>query len=427
MSETPFRLRYVGFASILAIALAVLEIERVRPVLHATGYLPQAAPSDASAGPAVETGVARDHPRNIRGRLEVRGRTLTYPDATPFRWRFATGFGLLEQVAHGRETEAVRFLRWAHNTGFNGVRVLTMAAGLFALTPQDGRTALPRFLDLAAKEDVYVELVALADTRAYKMSVADLTGQVGAIAGIAARYPHAMVQIANEYYHPTQVDTLHDAAVLRDLGAVVPASVLYTLSPAADADAIDPQGEYITRHLERSGNQWTQIARVRELAVLSETTGKPVINDEPIGADERNIPGRRLADPDAFFAQGVLARIFEIGTTFHFEAGLTGQLPRPNQQRCAAAFIAGTALGPDDLTLTFKDATLPDSPVRTAGFDRTVLRVYSGVNADRGYTVALGVRGDPRIEWQNGWQPTRELARRPGVIVWDIVRQRKEP
>ena len=60
---------------------------------------------------------------------------------------------LNEQVASGRDADAVIFLEWARQTGFNVVRVLVMLPeGLVPdrdFTPDEGLAALPRTLALA--------------------------------------------------------------------------------------------------------------------------------------------------------------------------------------------------------------------------------------------------------------------------------------
>jgi hypothetical protein len=87
------------------------------------------------------------------------------------------------------------------------------------------------------------------------------------------------------------------------------------------------------------------IARVQLLGRLALETGKPVVNDEPIGAAERDDPGRRLSDP-GFFRD--LARQTSAaglaGGTFHCEDGLLARVPGPVQQACARAWVQGASV-----------------------------------------------------------------------------------
>ena len=284
-------------------------------------------------------------PPAVRGRLRVHDRQIVYPDGTSFRWRGVTAFALLEQIAHAREADAVAYMRWARDTGFNLVRVLAMADNLFRLAPDEGRQHLPRLLTLAAEHGLYVEIVALADTANYRMTRTGLRAQVRAIGAIAAAHENSIVQVANEHYHPSQTPDVHDPAVLRDLAGLLPPQVLHTESAAAEDTAADPQGQFITRHLSRNGTPTSMAARVAELGSLSVRTDKPVVNDEPIGADERSVPGRRLADPDAFRAISRKEREAGLaGGTFHCQDCLYARIPGPVQRSCARAWMEGAGV-----------------------------------------------------------------------------------
>ena len=279
------------------------------------------------------------------GRLSVRGTDIVCRDGTRFRWNGVTAFALLEQIAHGRRADADAYLRWARATGFNLVRVLAMAEVLFKLTPEEGRRFMPTLFSMADERGLYVEIVALADTARYGMGPAALSEQVSAVGELAARHPNAVVQIANEHYHPTQSRELHDPGAFRALARLVPSTVLYTASAAAEDTATEPQGAFITRHLSRSGSPARMIERVQSLGDLARATGRPVVNGEPIGAGERDEPGRRLADP-AFFRD--LAKRTSAaglaGGTFHCEDGLYARVPGPVQQACARAWAEGASV-----------------------------------------------------------------------------------
>jgi len=279
------------------------------------------------------------------GRLTVRGTDIACRDGTRFHWNGVTAFALLEQIAHGRRTDADAYLRWARTTGFNLVRVLAMADVLFKLTPEEGRRFMPTLFSMAEERGLYVEIVALADTARYGMGPAALREQVAAVGELAAQHPNAVVQIANEHYHPTQSRELHDPGAFRELARLVPSTVLYTASAAAEDTAIEPQGTFITRHLSRSGNPARMIERVQLLGDLARATGKPVVNGEPIGAGERDEPGRRLADPGFFrdLAKRTSAAGLA-GGTFHCEDGLYARVPGPVQQACARAWAEGASV-----------------------------------------------------------------------------------
>lgn len=355
----------------------------------------------------------------MRGRLAIDGRRFVYPDGRQFHWRGVTAFRLLDYVADGDEGKADAFLQWARVNGFNLVRVLGSLCCWFDLKPEAAQAALPRLLEMAARRDLYVEVVALAGTR---MRGFDIEQHVRATGEICGRAENCLVQIANEPYHPTQDPRLSRTAYLQYLAGLLPDRVVYTLGASAHDKAHEPGGEYVTRHLSRGGEVWKMAARVRDFELLSAETGKPVVSGEPIGAYEAVQAERRSDDPVIFFAFGILGRLFDVGTTFHMEDGLHTVVPRENQQRCAEAFIEGTRLIPDNVRPEFQNATWPTSPVRSARFGRDVWKVYSGVSGSQGWTVALGLRRDPGIVWANGWEPTGVIAEKPGIRVYAITR-----
>jgi hypothetical protein len=323
--------RRAGVAGAAALAIAVCVTLAARTV-----------DTPASSHPPADPRLQR--PASC-GRLSARGTDIICLDGSRFQWRGVTAFALLEQLAHGRRADADAYMRWASETGFNLVRVLAMADVLFTLTPDDGRRHMPALFEMAAQRGLYVEIVALADSERFGMAAPGLREQVAAVGGIAARHPNVVVQIANEHYHPTQSRELHDPAVLAELGRLIPPQVLYTESAAAHDSAIQPQGAYITRHLSRSGSPAEMLERVQLLGNLASKTGKPVVNDEPIGAAESDQPGRRLSDP-GFFRD--LARQTSAaglaGGTFHCEDGLLARVPGPVQLACARAWVEGASV-----------------------------------------------------------------------------------
>jgi hypothetical protein len=279
------------------------------------------------------------------GRLSARGTSIVCRDGSTFQWRGVTAFALLEQIAHGRHRDADAYMRWAQATGFNLVRVLAAADVLFKLPADEGLRHMPALFEMAARRGLYVEIVALADSERFGMTGPALRAQVAEVGRIAAGHANAVVQVANEHYHPTQSRELHDPAMLAELGRLIPPQVLYTESAAADDTATEPQGAYITRHLSRSGSPARMIARVRLLGSLALQTGKPVVNGEPIGAAEKDDPGRRLSDPGFFRDLARQTSAAELaGGTFHCEDGLLARVPGPVQQACARAWVQGASV-----------------------------------------------------------------------------------
>jgi len=269
-----------------------------------------------------------------QGHLRVSGTRFTTPDGKPFEWRGITAFRLVEFVARGRQAEADAYLKWAASKRLNVVRVLVMADGLFKLSPADGVRALPAFLDLARKRGLHVEVVALADTGTIPL---DIPAHVKAVAAICARYPNALLEIANEPIHPTQAKPLHDAPYVASLAKLVPPGVPYALGSVEYGDDF-AAGTYATWHAPRTTDWPAEIAKG---ATLAKKFGKPLINDEPIGAADQSIPGRRDNDPKRFKAAGEATRRAGLGGTFHYEGGLQAKMPTKIETACLDAWLSG--------------------------------------------------------------------------------------
>lgn len=268
--------------------------------------------------------------------MTVSGTRFVKPDGSTFHWRGITAFRLVEFVAHGKEAEADAYLRWAASKRLTLVRVLVMADGLFKLSAEDGKRALPRLLELAQRHGLYVEVVALADTAALSI---DIPQHVKAVAEICARHPNALLEIANEPVHPTQARALHDPAYVQSLATLVPAGVPFALGAEGAGEGFHT-GTYVTWHAPRSGPKgWP--AEIARGAQLIRQFRKPVIDDEPIGAADKAIPGRRDNDPRRFRDAARASKRAGLGATFHYEGGLQARPPSKIEAACLDAWLAG--------------------------------------------------------------------------------------
>jgi hypothetical protein len=356
--------------------------------------------------------------------LTVCGRALCAGE-TRFQWRGVTAFGLVDLVADGREGEARAFVRWAGDTGFTVLRVLAMVpnGGWIDLSPPDGRRALPRVFEIARDHGMYVQVVALANTNERSgryRTEPFLEEQVRAVSRLCAAAGNCVVELANEPYHRSQA-RLDDPSLMRRLQREVPTHLPVAWGAAAsDRSSAMAGGTFVVVHVSRSGDRWTRIAGMRSLAVLSTSTGKFVVDNEPIGAAESPQRNRRDSAPEVFFAQGVLARLLNAGSTFHCEDCLRARVPGPVQRRCADGFIEGSRTMPDAVQATFADDGSPSAPVTLA--DRTRGYVFSAVAGRRGWTLVLGEGASPALRWREGWRAGNRVARRPGVEVWTASR-----
>ncbi len=343
-------------------------------------------------------------------RLEIRGLSFV-KGASPFEWRGISAFRLVEQVARGREADAIAFLDWARAQKLTVVRVLVMAKHLFELSPDDGVKALPRLLALAAERELVAEVVALADTADIPL---DLEQHVKAVAAIVAAHPNAVLEIANEPVHPTQDRRLHDPVFVASLAKLVPPGVLAALGAGDGADAFAAGGHYATWHSPRSSDQdgWGHVLETSKGAALVSTLGKPLIGDEPMGAAETATPGRRDNEPGRFAATAILSRLANLGSTFHYEDGLQARLPSGRQLECFKAW--GAAL--DALSGLPEGGRFIDvgESARLAAIHGA--RAVFGRQYDQQAWIAAIDPGDLKVQWQAPWH---EIGRQalPGVVL----------
>ncbi len=392
--------------------------------------------------PSFRVALNRDVTRpGVRGRLRAQGRTLVYPDGTRFPWRFVSFFGGIAMLDQGREAELNEKLAWFASQGVTGVRTFAMmdaAPGIgtmFVLRPENGRAHLGRYLEMARSHGLYVEIVALANTRwMVDNERFDMAHHVREVGKIAAQHDNALVEFANEANHHTQVSDLADWIETRR--HLVPAGVpsatgisdeTYYFNPAKRAVIFD----YATVHSERADGEggWRWVRHIKELGDIARSYNRPVVNDEQIGAGEAVRLGARDNNPAKFYGSALVARAMDVtGSTFHYDLGLRYDLPSNIQLECFNAFMRGITLIPDDImTFSYKNAGFADGPVASFRFSDhpapdTAIRAYSGLDGNRGYTVVVRKIGDPGIVWQNGWSPRAVHEDYPGMQLIEIGR-----
>ena len=266
--------------------------------------------------------------------LKTAGTRFVTSDGTPFDWRGITAFRLLEFVAHGRAADADAYLAWAASKRLTVVRVLAMADGIFQLSPADGQHALPSLLEMAQRHGLYVEVVALTGTAVIKV---DIPRHVKAIGEICAKYPNALLELANEPGHPTQSSAVHDPVYMQSVAALVPKTVPVSLGSVEYGDGF-ASGTYVTWHAPRTSH-W--VADVGRGAALVARFNKPVISDEPVGAADRVEPGRRDNAPARFRAAAVASRKAGLGATFHYDGGVQARPLTKTEMACLDAWLAG--------------------------------------------------------------------------------------
>ncbi|HEX6976689.1 MAG TPA: hypothetical protein VF147_19915 [Vicinamibacterales bacterium] len=341
-------------------------------------------------------------------RFGIDGRFFT-SDGRTFRPLFTSALSILTRPAAERAT----VLDEARALGFNGVRVFAGALTWAKQTPEGARAALPELLAEADRRGLAVEVTAITDSR----TGYDVGAHLQAVSRICAAAPNCLLEAANEYYHPTQSDLVQDAARLYALGRESVGRMPWSLG-APPFDALQggkwpiPSADFITVHLDRGRPFWGQLASVRSLAAIAEHTGKPVLNNEPIGAAERAERGRRESDPQFFFALGALSRLFELGVVFHSEDGLNARPLGPNQRRAAEALVAGfNSIG--------TTARLTARPIEASPIARVsnAAHVFAATDGNQWWVILLDAER-ATVTVRDGW--SSRAARRAAVQTVEI-------
>lgn len=349
-------------------------------ILSACNAAPQEASQAASSSPS---------PQPLS--LKISGMDFFDGAGTPFEWRGVTAFRLAEMIASGNETDAIAFLDWARREQLTVVRVLLTARHLFKLTPEDGRRALPRLLDLARERGLAVEIVALADTEG---ATFDYEAHLREVGRIAAEKGNVFVEVANEPGHPTQDRRLHDPAFVAKLASVIPEPVIVALGSVEYGEGYGA-GDYVTFHSSRGAKEWDHVLGVTEGARLVAQFRKPVVSDEPIGAHSNYQQGRRDNEPSRFAAAAALTRFAGAGATFHYEGGLQATVPWGREAACFAAWAMGLSLvGRDVVTNTeFRDNA--GGVARVDG----VRHVYARVSSSGAYLLLIDPSPEVSVQW----------------------------
>lgn len=406
-----------------AAALAVFVLAAVAACAPQEPTPPAGAPPATAADSTPSQPPAPSAPAAPAGHLRIRSTQFVRPDGAIFHWRGISAFRLVEMVANGRRADAAAYLDWAAAQQLTVVRVLTMATHLFSLSPENGVRALPELLEMAAARGLHAEVVALADTA--DMTV-DIDAHVKAVGAIAARYPNALVEIANEPIHPTQLPRIHNPAEVTRLAALVPDVVPIALGSAEENERFSA-GEYATFHFPRDSGRggWGYVAALAGGAAMLEKWQRPLVNDEPIGAGPDLVPGRRDNDPSRFRAAALITRLTGMGATFHYEAGLQAMIPAGREAECFRAWNEAWTLLPAGIEAEgiFRRAGEPGSAVRSFAAG-SALAVVERQHAGQVWVLVVNPQGEPALAWEPGWTAA-EPRRLDGV--WIVTATRSAP
>ena len=357
--------------------------------------------------------------------LRLIGTSFSTAERHSFQWRGITAFRLLEYVARGQEDEVERFLTWAERQRLTVVRVLAMGGGFMNLSAEDGRKALPRLLDLAAAHQLHVEIVALAGTRDAPLN---LDHQLEEIGRIASGHDNALIEVANEPGHPSQLPDVHRPEVLVKLRSRVPRTIPVALGLVEGLDR-PSAGDYITWHPPRDpGNDgWAHVLALAQGRDLLKQWNKPIVSDEPIGAGAKFETGRRDDSLERFRAAALLTRLVGLGATFHYEGGLQASIPTGRELECFSAWNEAWNLLPSDIerTGTFRRAREEGAAVADYSSDKA-LAVFERQRGNLAWAVVMNPSEGFAMRWGTGWNP-QQTRRLQGVWLISARRDARQP
>ena len=250
-------------------------------------------------------------------------------------WKGVTDFSLYMKFRAGQDITPI--VRDRTSRGANVFRVFIRNAWILANEPYDYASAVA-FRDFIATEQAYVEFVVLGDCEAVGQDRFAQHRHVDDFTQALSGKP-TFAELVNEAPHGgTHVDVFDFAFPGGDKLVWSRGSNLGDETPPL------PPWHYATHHPSRSRDWMVHGTDNIYFNLLGSNKGHgvPFVLDEPIGADEGSVPGRRADQPEHFRIHSKIAKAAGCaGVTFHSTAGLTSDLYPPVQAACADACFQG--------------------------------------------------------------------------------------
>jgi hypothetical protein len=345
-----------------------------------------------------------------RGPLRIEGASFRDQSGAFWMWRGCTDFMLFARYVDGEDIDGL--LSERIQVGCRVLRVLGMAHNIpanagrrdFAPATYGDRywAGLAAFADKLAARGLRFEFVVFADAQLLMPRLEDQRAHLARVAAALRPKWNALGELVNEWpqngVNPGQFEK--------------PAGLWSRGSALGGQPPFAPPWDWIDHHGRRSAD-WYRDETARE---IRGGINVPVVQDEPIGAAEAAVPGRRDNVPDHFrWAAALWA--FTGGATFHSDAGIDSKPFGPNQKACAVAFFEALRTVPPEAQ-TWRPLAGADLPLThvnrpdPGGSAATVCRANA--------TVASCVAVDPGPNWrarpQNGWRITAQSGRRGEIV-----------
>lgn len=279
-----------------------------------------------------------------RGRLHVEGTRFVREDGSTYQWRGFSDFKLLKKLCDGDNITALLDQRIAY--GANLVRVLGMAHNLFELSPTFNPAQYDECFHLLAgtlaERGLRMEFVVFADAQNVMPDMAAQRAHLAHIVDLARQHWNVVLEGCNECskngVDPRWFPEPDDVLMSRGSGQ-------------SDEPPPLPLMAFTGFHPRRDW-KWP-VTVPQTLFELRQGFGtyvgigwnSAIVIDEPIGAADADVAGKRSANPDLFYRAAVDYALWSAGATFHSDVGLQSDFLTPKQGECAAAFFHGLSQG----------------------------------------------------------------------------------
>jgi len=320
--------------------------------------------------------------------LRIDGRNFV-TDTGLWQYRGFTDFSLAKRLHDGEDIRPI--LRARKALGVNEVRVLMdLNFGpdwIYEPDPDTRDQVLALLLSTCESEGMFVEPIFFGNHDVgYYGNASARRERLDRLSEVCRNHKNAVPEAWNEYDHgPAPADP---AEFTQPTGLLLSHG-----SGTADVDPMAPYWTHSTFHPGRSADWPRKNKSAMEFEIAS---GKPCKINEPMGAGEVAIGGRRDTNPRNFYDAAVVATLMTQGCLFHSDAGLRSDALGAVQQSCAESFYRGLSDVPlETRTWRYTRGGLSDCPVK---HDDTQ---YSRLFVMQTDSEAWGIA----VQAVDGWKP----------------------
>lgn len=362
------------------------------PSTPPSGPVPPEDPSDPTPEP-VPSGPIGPYPapQPGSGNLRIAGKYFRTPAGSLYRWKSCTDFLLYKRYLDGEAIGPILADRAA--AGATMVRVLGMCRNIADFQPAAYAsyfTSLPTFADALAAAGFDLEFTVFADAQLIDTanSFGEQTEHLQAVRNALLGKANVVIELVNEAWQNGVEPSLHTPV----------SGILASSGSGFDGGPNLPPWDWGTIHPPRDA-EWFR--KAKDAFEYAEILNRPVIPDEPMGANEVAIPGRRDTDPDHFYWFAAISMILGAGATFHSEDGIFSRVWGPVQATCASAFYSAINAVPEGVMGgTYTRSGLADLPIR---YNDDALRIYCRYVSNLACCVVVDPAPAYSLFAINGW------------------------